>query len=68
VLWRDARRRSPDPRGQIWRDPVIFFIAVWLRWRELWSGRRRALGFSINNPLFSFIWRLDALVLCCGTR
>jgi hypothetical protein len=60
--------RSPDFSGRIWHALAFFFLAVQLRWRELWQGRSRALGISYNKALFSFLWRFPELVLHHGAR
>jgi hypothetical protein len=37
---------------------MVFFLAVWLWWQELWRRWRRALGFSLNKGLLFSLWRL----------
>jgi hypothetical protein len=47
---------------------VLFFLAVRLRWRELWQGRIRAPDISNNKAGLLFLWRFFALVLLCSAR
>jgi hypothetical protein len=54
--------------GRIWKLLALFFIAVQLRWQELWRRRRWVLGSFLNKaPPFS-LWRLPKLVFIRGVR
>jgi hypothetical protein len=56
----------PNFIGRIWHVHAFIFLAVLLRWQELWHGRRLEVGISSNKAIFPFSWRLLVLVLRCS--
>jgi hypothetical protein len=55
------RSRSPGSIGRAWRTRAFVFLAVLLRWQELWLGRRLKPDIS-NKAVFPSLWRLGALM------